>query len=48
MNVTVEDALNMMEAGYRLEISGGTIGNFVPEGKEIAPLETLASSGAIQ
>lgn len=47
MNVTVEDALNMMEAGYRLEISGGTIGSFVPEEKEIAPSETLESSGAI-
>ena len=34
MNVTVEDALKMMKAGYRLEISGGTVGDFVPEDKE--------------
>lgn len=34
MNVTVEDALNMMEEGYRLEISGGTVGNFVLEDEE--------------
>ena len=34
MNVTVGEALDMMEMGYRLEISGGTVGNFVPEDEE--------------
>lgn len=31
MNVTVGEALDMMEMGYRLEIDGGRIGNFVKE-----------------
>ena len=34
MNVTVGEALDMMEKGYRLEINRGTIGGFVPEDEE--------------
>ncbi len=34
MNVTVGEALDMMEKGYRLEINEGKIGNFVPEDDE--------------
>ena len=32
--VRVEEALDMMEKGYRLEIDGGRIGNYIPEDKE--------------
>lgn len=34
MNVTVGGALDMMKMGYCLEITGGTIGNFVREDEE--------------
>ena len=34
MNVTIGEALDMMEMGYRLEIDGGRIGNYIPEDKE--------------
>lgn len=33
-NVTIEDALRMMQEGYRLEIKGGKIGNFIKEDDE--------------
>lgn len=34
MNVTVGEALDMLQMGYCLEINGGKIGNFVPEDEE--------------
>lgn len=34
MNVTIGGALDMLQMGYRLEINGGTIGNFVTEDEE--------------
>lgn len=34
MNVTVGDALDMMEKGYCLEIEDGIIGNFVQDDDE--------------
>ena len=34
MAVTVEEALNMLEDGFRLEINDGKISGFVPEDKE--------------
>lgn len=34
MTVTVGEALNMLEDGYRLEINDGKISDFIPEDKE--------------
>lgn len=34
VELTVQDALEMMEKGYRLEISGGMMGEFIKEDEE--------------